>query len=98
VAADAYFQKSGFGFQPLLPIISNLVSKAPLRTAPPPIDNEPVRARLDEDGQYLIGCGDCLREFSAPRVFQMSPDETWSTCVHCGKHVQFLVAEHSKGK
>jgi CheY-like chemotaxis protein len=93
VAADAYYHKSGFGFQQLLEAISDLTGKLPLRTAPPPIGNEPVQAGRDGEGHYIIDCEDCLREFSVPGVFPMGQDETCTTCVHCGKFVRFLVTE-----
>ena len=96
VAADAYYHKNGFGFQQLLETISDLTRKLPLRTAPPPIDNEPVQARWDGNGHYNIGCEDCLREFSVLRVPDIVRDEKWTICAHCGKMVQFLVAEHSE--
>jgi len=92
VAADAYYHKSGLGFQQLLETISDLARKPLLRTAPPPVDNEPVQARCDENGHDIIGCKDCLREFSVPRIFHLKRDEKWATCVYCGKLVQFLVA------
>jgi CheY-like chemotaxis protein len=98
VAADAYYHKNGFGFQHLLETISDLGNDLPVRAAPPPIDNEPAQARWDGNGHYIIGCADCLREFSVPRVFHMRRDEKWATCVHCGKLVQFFVAEHSEAK
>jgi CheY-like chemotaxis protein len=98
VAADVYYQKSGFRFHHLLETISDLTRNPPLRTAPPPIDNEPAQAKWSENGQYVVSCGDCLREFSFPRTSDIVRDEKWATCVHCGKLVQFLVAEHSEGK
>ncbi len=97
VAADAYYHKSGFGFQQLLETISDLTRKPLLRDTPPPIDNEPVHARWDGDGHYIIHCEDCLREFSVPRVFHLGRDEKWTTCVHCGKFAQFIVVEHPTG-
>ena len=93
VAADAYCHKNGFGFEQLLQTISDLTRKPPLRTAPPHVDNKPVQARWDGDGHYIIGCEDCLREFSVPRALHMGRDEKWTVCVHCGKVVQFLVAD-----
>ena len=96
VAADAYWHKSGFGFEQLLETISDLTRNPPLRTAPPPIDNEPAQAKWGENGQYVVSCGDCLREFSFPRTSDIVRDEKWATCVHCGKMLQFLVAEHSE--
>jgi CheY-like chemotaxis protein len=98
VAADAYYHKNGFGFQPLLETISDLTRKLPLRAPPPPIDNEPAQVRWDGNGQYIIGCKDCLREFNVPRTANIMRAENWTACVHCGKLVQFLVAEHSEGK
>ena len=98
VDADAYYQKSGFGFHLLLETISDLTGKLPPRTAPPPVDNEPVQARWDKNGDYTIDCEDCLREFSVPQVFHMGRDGKWAICLHCGKFAQFLVAEHSEGK
>ena len=68
VAADAYCHKNGFGFEQLLQTISDLTRKPPLRTAPPHVDNKPVQARWDRDGNYIIGCEDCLRVFSVPRA------------------------------
>jgi CheY-like chemotaxis protein len=98
VAADAYYHKNGFGFQRLLETISDLTRKAPLRDAPPPIGTEPVQARWDGNGHDIIGCEDCLREFSVPRVLHKGRDEKCAICVHCAKVVQFLAAEHSEGK
>jgi CheY-like chemotaxis protein len=93
VAADAYFHKNGFGFQRLLEAVSDLTGKLPLRGAPPPIGNEPVQARWDGEGHFVLRCEDCLREFSVPGVFPMGRDEKCTTCVHCGKFVRFLVTE-----
>jgi CheY-like chemotaxis protein len=98
VAADAYFHKTGLGFDQLLETISALTRELPLRTAPPPSDNQPFQARCDGKGHYTIGCDDCLREFSVPRGFHMGRDEMWATCAHCGKMVQFLVVERPEGK
>ena len=97
VAADAYCHKSGFGFEQLLETISDLTRKPPLRTAPPPVDNKPVQARWDKNGDYIIYCEDCLREFSVPRVLHMGRDEKRTICLYCGKLVHFLVAEHLEG-
>jgi hypothetical protein len=55
-AADAYYHKNGFGFQQLLETISELMRNLPHRAALPAIDNEPVQARWDGNGQYIIGC------------------------------------------
>ena len=97
VANDAYCAKNALLAEQLLKTIPELTRNPPLRTAPPPVDDKPVQVRWDGSGRYIIGCRDCLREFSAPRVFQMRPDETWTTCVHCGKLVHFLVAEDLEG-
>jgi hypothetical protein len=90
VAADAYYHKNGLGFDGLLQAVSELTRKSPVRTAPTP-DNKPVRARWDRDGHYIIGCEDCLRSFSAPRAPGMGRREQWTTCVHCGGAIRFLV-------
>ena len=95
VPADAFYHKNGFGFQQLLETISDLTGKPPPRTAPPLVDNEPVEARGHESGSYIIGCGDCLRESNIPRIFHIEGAEMWTSCVHCGKFVHILVAEHS---
>jgi len=93
VAADAYCHKSGFGCEHLLQAISDLTTKPPLRTAPPQVEIKPVQAIWDRDGNYIIRCEDCLREFSTLRVHRMGRDERSTTCVHCGKVVHFIVAE-----
>ncbi len=93
VAADAYCQKTGFGCEQLLQTMSDLTSKPPLRTAPPHVDDNPVQAICDKDGDYVIGCEDCLREFSVLRVHRIGRDEKSTTCVHCGKVVHFFVAD-----
>ena len=98
VAADAYYHKNGFGFQQLLETVSDLTRKPPLRNAPPPIDDGPSQARWDGNGQYIIGCKDCLREFNVPRTANIVRAENWTFCVHCGKLVQFIIAEHSESK
>jgi len=93
LAADAYFHKNGFGFQSLLETISDLARKTPLRTGPPRVNNEPTPARWDGDGNYVIRCEDCLREFSIPRVFQNGRGEKCTICVHCGKVIHFIVMD-----
>jgi CheY-like chemotaxis protein len=96
VAADAFCNKSGFGNEQLLQTMSELTRKPPTRTALPRIDNKPVQAIWDGGGNYTIGCEDCLRVFSVPRVHPVGRDEERTICVHCGKVVQFLVAEDSE--
>jgi len=93
VAADAYYHKSGFGFQQFLETVSDLARKPPLRTAPPHVDNKPVQAIWDRAGNYTIGCEDCLRVFSVPRALHRRRDGERTICVHCGKVVQFLIAD-----
>lgn len=95
VAADAYYHKCGFGFQHLLDTISDLSRDLPLRAVPPAIDDEPAVARWDGNDHSIIACPDCLREFIVPRVFHLVRDENWTVCIHCGKLVKFLVADHS---
>ncbi len=95
VAADAYYHKCGFGFQQLLETISHLAKDLPVRAAPPAIDDEPDVARWDGNDHSIIACPDCLREFIVPRVFHLVRDENWTVCIHCGKLVKFLVADHS---
>jgi CheY-like chemotaxis protein len=92
LAPDAYCPKNEFLSEQLLQIMSNLIRKPPLRTAPPDIDNHPVQARCDADGNYIIGCDDCLREFRVRRPPHAGGNEERTPCVHCGKLVQFLVA------
>ena len=93
LAADAYYHKNGFGFDQLLETNSDLTIKLPLRPAPRLDDNEPLQARWDENGHYVIDCDDCLREFSVPCVFHRGREEKWTTCVHCRKFVRFFVAD-----
>jgi CheY-like chemotaxis protein len=93
VAADAYYNKSGSGFERLMQTISELTNKSPSRTASPPVGNEPVQARWDGEGHFVLRCEDCLREFSVPGIFPLGRDETCTTCVHCGKFVRFLVTQ-----
>ena len=97
VAADAYCPKTEFISEQLLQTMSDLTRKPHLRTAPPPVDNEPAHARWDGNGHFIISCDDCLREFSVPRIFHLGRDEKWTNCVHCGKVVQFHIAEDSEG-
>ena len=93
VAADAYCHKSGFGSEQLLQTMSDLTRKPPLRTAPPQVEIKPVQAIWDRDGNYIIRCEDCLRAFIVPSARITRRDEKWTICVHCGKVVQFVVAE-----
>jgi CheY-like chemotaxis protein len=92
VTADAYFQKNGYGYHHLPEAISVLTRKLPLRPSPPPVGNEPVQAIWDRDGHYIIGCHDCLREFSIPCILYIERTQNWTGCIHCGKMIQFLVA------
>ena len=93
MAADAYYTKNEFLYDQLLQTIPALTGKQHLRTAPPQVDNEPVQARWDENGHDIIGCEDCLREFSVPRIFHIGRGEKSTICVHCGKVVHFLFAD-----
>jgi CheY-like chemotaxis protein len=97
VTADAYFQKDGFGFHQLPEAISELTSRHHPRPAPSPIYDEPMQARRDGNGDYIIDCRDCLREFSIPSILYIEGAENWTACVHCRKLVQFFVAEHPEG-
>jgi hypothetical protein len=98
VAADAYCLKDEFLYDQLLQTISDLTRKPSPRTAPPHVEDKPFQATSDGAGNYIIGCEDCLREFSVPRAFHMGRYEAWTTCVHCGKVVQFLAAEESEAR
>jgi len=95
LAADAYCHKHGSAFDQLLQTISELTRKPPLRTPLPHGDNKPVPARCDGNGKYIIGCDDCLREFTAPKAPGAGGGEKWAICVHCGKTVQFLANDSS---
>jgi CheY-like chemotaxis protein len=72
MAADAYCPKNEVISEQLLQTMADLTTKLPLRTAPPPIDNEPAQARWDGNGHYIIHCEDCFGEFSVPRLFHMA--------------------------
>jgi CheY-like chemotaxis protein len=96
VAADAYCHKNGFLSDQLLQTMSDLTRKPPSRTDSPHVDNNPVPARRDSVGNSIISCEDCLREFCVPPVPDIVRYENWTICVHCGKLVQFLVAENSE--
>ena len=98
VAADAYYHKSGIGFQQFLETVSDLARKPPLRTAPPHDDNEPVQPRRVGKRHYVVDCEDCLRELIVPLDPHSWRDEMRVTCAYCGGFVRFLVAEHSEGK
>jgi len=93
VAADAYCPKNEFLSEQLLQTMSDLKRKPPPRTALADVDNKPVQARRDRDGNCVIGCDDCLREFRVHRPLHMGGHEERTPCVHCGKLVQFVVAE-----
>ena len=88
--ADAYFPKDGSVLEQLLQAIPDLTSKPPLRTAPPRVDNQPVPARLDGDGNYTLNCVDCLRAFSVPRALTLGRDRKSAVCMHCARIVQFF--------
>jgi CheY-like chemotaxis protein len=93
VVADAYYHKSGLGFQQLLETVSGLARKPPQRAALPHVNNKPVRARRAGDGHYIIGCENCLREFNVLHATAMGRDKMWTICVHCGSDVRFQVAD-----
>ena len=90
VAADAYCHKNEFLAEQLLKTISDLSKKLPLRDAPPPGTQGISRARRHGEGQFVIDCEDCLREFTVPRIHNLVRGENWGVCIHCGKLVQFL--------
>jgi len=93
VAADAYCQKGGSVCEQLLQTMADLIRTPPLRTAPPHVEVEPVRATVDRDGNYIIRCEDCLRTFSVCGTCSTTRDEKWVTCPHCGNVIQSFIAE-----
>jgi len=93
VDADAYCPKNEFLYEQLLQTMSDLIKKPHPRVAPTDIDNHPIKARGDRDGSYLISCDDCLREFRVPRTSRTGGNGERTPCVHCGKLVQFVIAD-----
>jgi CheY-like chemotaxis protein len=93
VEADAYYHKNGLAFDRLLQTVSDLTRNPPLRTAAPRVDNQPVRARWDGNGHYILGCDDCLRSFSVPRAPNMWRAEQLTVCTHCGRAVHFQTGD-----
>lgn len=92
LAADVYWQKGGFLIKELLEAISDLtgkVSPQPARMSP---CDDLAPARLEGATHYIIACQDCLREFSVSRILQPGQDRKSTTCVHCGRFIQFGVA------
>jgi CheY-like chemotaxis protein len=91
VIADAYYHKNGFGFDPLLHTISNLIRKPPLRAAAPHVDNKTVLARWDGNGHYDVECPDCMRSTMVPRGPRFTRGEHVTTCIHCCGLVQLFI-------
>jgi len=91
VVADAYYHKNGLGFEQLLQTISDLTRKPPPRTAPPHVDNKPVRARWDGDGHYRLECPDCMRSTMVPRGPSFTRGEHVTTCIHCCGVIHLLI-------
>jgi CheY-like chemotaxis protein len=90
--ADAYCQKGEVGFDALLQSVTKLTRESSSRSIAATLEDKPAQARLDGKGHYIIQCQDCLRQFSIPRdrCF-MERNDQWTTCVHCGRPVQFLI-------
>jgi CheY-like chemotaxis protein len=93
VAADAYYCKSGLRFPQFLETLSKLTRKNPQPLTPVTNCDAPVQARTCGNGYMSIRCDDCLREITVPQTHK---DHAWTTCVHCGKGIEFLVPEHSR--
>jgi len=89
VGADAYCEKSTRGFEGLLQSVIRLTRESPGHAPEEQLEDDPVLARSDGDGHFVIACGDCLRSFSVSRVPHVGRHEQWTTCVHCGSPVQF---------
>ena len=90
--ADAYYYKGELGFDALLQSVTKLTRESSSRTNAASPEDKPVQARLDGEGHNIIHCEDCLRSFSIPRDrCCMGRDDQWTTCVHCGRPVQFLI-------
>ena len=98
VAADAYYYKNGIEFDELLGTIVSLAGKLPLRAARPLVDNEPVQAKRDDNGNFIVSCGNCLRKFTVLRAFHISQYQNWVTCEHCGNFVLVLAGEPAESK
>ena len=98
VTAAAYFQKTRFGFHQIPEAISELTKRLQPRPSPPQVVDEPMKARRDANGRYIFDCRDCLREFTIPRIIHVVGAQKWTSCVHCGKMMKFLLDEPSAGK
>jgi CheY-like chemotaxis protein len=90
VPADAYYYKSGFGFDPLLQTVLDLTRKPAPRTARPRIDYKPVPARWDGDGHYDVRCPDCMRSIKVPRDPKLIHRELTTTCSDCRGVIRLL--------
>ncbi len=93
LGADAYHHKNEIGFDALLQSVTRLTRECSGRAPTAPAETEPAQGRLDGDGHYIIHCQDCLRSFSVPRTLCMGQHDLWTTCVHCGSSVQFVIAD-----
>jgi len=90
VGPDAYCQKSTRGFEGLLQSVARLTRESPCHAPEEQQEDDPVLARSDGEGHFVITCGECLRSFSVSRVLHVGRHDQWTTCVHCGSPVQFV--------
>jgi len=97
LAADAFCSKNGLGFKEILATVAELAGKPSQRPPAPPPGHDPVLARWNGNGHYILSCDDCLRDFTVPRVFHLTQNEKSATCVHCGKTLPFLVVASAEG-
>jgi len=93
VSADAYYRKNGLGFETLLHTITDLTGKPPLQIDRPQVTYQPVQARWDGDGHYVVECPDCLRSTSVPRDPRFTRGEHIATCTHCRGIIALLIDE-----
>jgi CheY-like chemotaxis protein len=94
--ADVYYHKSGLSFDILLQSVTKLTRRSSVGSTAAIPEDKPVRARLDGDRHYIIDCEDCLRSFSVPRERCCTgQNDQWTTCVHCGSTIPFLIDSHA---
>jgi CheY-like chemotaxis protein len=92
LGADAYYHKKALNFDILLQSVTKLTRGSSAESIAAIPEDKPVWARLDGDRHYIIDCEDCLRSFSVPRERCCTGrNDQWTTCVHCGSTIPFLI-------
>jgi len=88
---DLWIEKSALNVRKLMQAIRELVRKASDRADIPQVVGGPALARRGGTENFILTCGDCLRQFEVRNTPEDKTVGRTAVCVYCEASVPFLV-------